>query len=226
MCLALYQYILLCLSIALQPFLLLQYWLPRAKLCSFSAKSDRCDSTTRCSDGPRRCNRGSMKFNTFAEGIFLRLPRSYRVAEKSSQIGSREPNCAVFQQNPIVAQARLDAPMDPDAVIAQAWTSTHLLGVCFSVCRDRTALRRNLIRSLASRDPIAENHEKPMVFIEFLDDATRSSQTEKISHSKCIDGSAVNFVAPEHAWATNGELARFVIETPNRPYYLSFFYIT
>ena len=61
-----------------------------------------------------------MKFNTFAEGIFLRLPRSYRVAEKSSQIGSREPNCAVFQQNPTVAQAELDAPMDPDAVVAQA----------------------------------------------------------------------------------------------------------
>ena len=35
-------------------------------------------------------------------------------------IGSREPNCAVFQQNPIVAQAELDAPIDPDAVIAQA----------------------------------------------------------------------------------------------------------
>ena len=100
--------------------LLLRYWLPRAKLCSFSAKFDRCDSTTRCSDGPRRCNRGSMKFNTFAEGTFLRLPRSYRVAEKSSQIGSREPNCAVFQQNPTVAQAVLDAPMDSDAVIAQA----------------------------------------------------------------------------------------------------------
>ena len=100
--------------------LLLRYWLPRAKLCSFSAKSDRCDSTTRCSDGPRRCNRGSMKFNTFAEGIFLRLPRSYRVAEKSSQIGSREPNCAVFQQNPTVVTADLEAPMESDAVVAQA----------------------------------------------------------------------------------------------------------
>ena len=55
-------------------------------LCNFSAKHDRCDSTTRCSDGLRRCNRGSMKFNTFAETIFLRLPRSYRVAEKSDPI--------------------------------------------------------------------------------------------------------------------------------------------
>ena len=61
-----------------------------------------------------------MKFNTFAEGIFLRLPRSCRVMEKSDPIGSREPNFAVFQQNPTVAQAVLDAPMDPDAVIAQA----------------------------------------------------------------------------------------------------------
>ena len=61
-----------------------------------------------------------MKFNTFAETVFLRLPRSYRVAEKSDPIGSREPNYAVFQQNPIVAQAELDAPMHPDAVNSQA----------------------------------------------------------------------------------------------------------
>ena len=61
-----------------------------------------------------------MNFNAFAETIFLRLPRSYRVAEESSQIGSLEPNCAVFQQNPTVVTAELDAPMDPDAVIAQA----------------------------------------------------------------------------------------------------------
>ena len=93
---------------------------PESQIMMFFSKSDRCDSTTRCSDGPRRCNRGSMKFNTFAEGIFLRLPRSYRVAEKSSQIGSREPNCAVFQQNPTVAQAVLDAPMDPSAINSQA----------------------------------------------------------------------------------------------------------
>ena len=35
-------------------------------------------------------------------------------------IGSREPNYAVFQQNPTVVTAQLDAPMDPDAVIAAA----------------------------------------------------------------------------------------------------------
>ena len=61
-----------------------------------------------------------MTFNTFAEGVFLRLPRSCRVAEKSDPIGSREPNYDVFQQNPIVAQAQLNAPMDSDAVIAAA----------------------------------------------------------------------------------------------------------
>jgi hypothetical protein len=144
--------------------------------------------------------------------------------EKSDLIGSREPNFAVFQQNPTVVTTDLDAPMESDAVIAQAWTSMYLLRVYFSVCRDLVGLWRNPIRSLASRDPIAENHEKSMVFIEFLDDATRSSQTEKISHSKCIDGSALNFVAPEHAWATNGELASFWLETPNRPYYLFFFF--
>ena len=93
---------------------------PESQIMMFFSKSDRCDSTTRCSDGPRRCNRGSMNFNTFAETISLRLPRSYRVAEKSDPISSREPNYAVFQQNPIVVTAQLDAPMDPDAVIAAA----------------------------------------------------------------------------------------------------------
>ena len=130
----------------------------------------------------------------------------------------------VFQQNPTVAQAQLNAPMDPDAINSQAWTSIHLEKLYFSVCRDRTALRRNPIRSLASRDPIAENHEKSMVFIEFLDDATRSSQTKNIRHSKCIDGSALNFVAPEHAWATNGDGASFWPGTQKRPYYLFFFF--
>ena len=57
-----------------------------------------------------------MTFNTFAEGVLFCLPRSYRVAEKSDPIGSREPNYAVFQQKPTVAQAQLDAPMDPDAI--------------------------------------------------------------------------------------------------------------
>jgi len=101
-------------------FLLLRYWLPRAKLCCFSAKSDRCDSRTRRSDGPRRYELASMKFNTLRERSCLRLPRSCRVAEKSDPICSREPNYAVFQQNPIVAQAQLDASMDPDAINSQA----------------------------------------------------------------------------------------------------------
>ena len=35
-------------------------------------------------------------------------------------IGSREPNCDVFQQNPIVVTAELDTPMDPDAINSQA----------------------------------------------------------------------------------------------------------
>ena len=105
----------------------------------------------------------------------------------------------VFQQNPSVQQAQLDAALDSDAINAAAQSSIHLLGGFFSVCRDLVALRRNPIRSIASRDPIAENHEKSMVFIEFLDDATRSSQTEKITPSKCIEASAANFIAPEHA---------------------------
>ena len=100
--------------------LLLRSWLPRAKKHSFSAKSDRCTGTARRSAGPRRYKLASMKFNTLCERAFLRLPRSCRVAEKSDQIGSREPNYAVFQQNPIVVHAQLDAPMDSDAVIAAA----------------------------------------------------------------------------------------------------------
>ena len=91
-------------------------WLPRAKLCCFSAKPDRCDSRARRSDGPRRCNRASMNFNTFARCVFLRLPRSYRVAEKSDPIGYQEPNCDVFQQITTVVQAQLDAPMVPSAI--------------------------------------------------------------------------------------------------------------
>ena len=61
-----------------------------------------------------------MNFNTFAEGVFLLLPRSYCVAEKSDPIGSREPNCDVFQQITTVAHAQLDAPIDPSAANAQA----------------------------------------------------------------------------------------------------------
>ena len=95
-------------------------------MCCFSAKSDRCTGRARRSDGPRCCNRASIKFNVFARCIFLRLPRSYRVAEKSSQIVSREPNCAVFQQITTVVQAPLDAPMDSDAVIAAACNSVHV----------------------------------------------------------------------------------------------------
>ena len=101
-------------------FLLLRYWLSRAKLCCFSAKSDRRDSRTRCSDGPGRYKLASVKFNTFVRCRILRLPRSCRFEEKSDPIGSREPNYAIFQQNPIVAQAALDAPMDSDAINSQA----------------------------------------------------------------------------------------------------------
>ena len=77
----------LCLPfLGLYTVLLLRSWLPRAKKHSFSAKSDSPTSTTRRSDGLRRCNRGSTKFNTFVERLFLRLPRSCRVAEKSDPI--------------------------------------------------------------------------------------------------------------------------------------------
>ena len=60
---------------------------------------------------------------------------------------SREPKNTVFQQNPTVQQAQLDAPMDSDAAIAAAQSSIHLLRVFFSVCRDLVVLRRNPIQS-------------------------------------------------------------------------------
>ena len=47
---------------------------------------------------------------------------------------SREPKNTVFQQNPIVVQAELDAPLDSDALNAAAQSSIHLLGGFFSVC--------------------------------------------------------------------------------------------
>ena len=65
---------------------MIDFWLPRAKLCCFSANYDSRAGTTRRYDGPRRSNRGIMKFNTFARWVFLRLPRSCRVAEKSDPI--------------------------------------------------------------------------------------------------------------------------------------------
>ena len=126
--------------------------LPRAKLCCFSAKSDRITSISWRSDGLRRSNRSIMKFHTFARRAFVRLPRSCRVAEKSDPICSREPNCAVFQQITTVQQAQLDAPMDSDAINSHAWSSIHLLKAIFSVCRDRIALRRNPI-PIGSREP-------------------------------------------------------------------------
>ena len=61
-----------------------------------------------------------------------------------------------------------------------------------------------------------------MIFIKFLDDATRSSQTEKITRSKYIEGSAAKFIAPEHAWATNGEGAKFSLRMQKQPYYFFF----
>ena len=60
--------------------------LPRAKLCCFSAKSDRITSISRRSDGLRRYKLARINFNTLRDGIFLRLPRSCRVAEKSDPI--------------------------------------------------------------------------------------------------------------------------------------------
>ena len=81
-------------------FLLLRYWLPRAKLCCFSAKSDRCTGSTRRSDGPRRYKLASMTFNTLRETTFLRMPRSYRVAEKSDPIDRFSgPNLQKFTKN-------------------------------------------------------------------------------------------------------------------------------
>ena len=78
---------------------------------------------------------------------------------------SREPKNTVFQQNPTVQQAQLDAPMDSDAVFAAAQSSIHLSKEVFSVCRDLAALRRNPIRSTASRDPISKKSREKSMFL-------------------------------------------------------------
>ena len=123
MCLVSCQYILPCFPIALQPFTAPQLSIlgSREPNCAvFSAKSDRITSISQRPDGLRRYKRGIMKFNTLREGSFLRLPKSYRVAEKSDPIGSREPNRAVFQQITTVVHAQLNAPMDPSVINSQA----------------------------------------------------------------------------------------------------------
>ena len=86
----------------------------------FFSKTDRCTGTAQRSDGPKRYKLASMNFTPFRETLIFCLPRSYRAAEKSDPVGSREPNYAVFQQITTVVQAQVDAPMDPSAVIAQA----------------------------------------------------------------------------------------------------------
>ena len=68
--------------------LLLRHWPSRAKLCCFSANHDSRARTARRSDGPRRYKLASRKFNTFARWVFLRLPRSCRVADKSDSISA------------------------------------------------------------------------------------------------------------------------------------------
>ena len=61
---------------------------------------------------------------------------------------SREPKNTVFQQNPSVQQAQLDAALDSDAINAAAQSSIHLLGGFFSVWLDRVASLRNLIKTI------------------------------------------------------------------------------
>ena len=61
-------------------FLLLWYWLPRAKLRCFSAKSDRCTGRTRRSDAPRCCKLASIKLSLIHISEPTRLRRiSYAV---------------------------------------------------------------------------------------------------------------------------------------------------
>ena len=89
-----------------------------------------------------------MNLNAFGETIFLRLPRSYRVAEKSDPISYREPNCAVFQQITTVVQAQLAAPMDLSA--------TNLASMNFNTLGETIFLRLPRSYRVAEKsDPIA-----------------------------------------------------------------------
>ena len=55
--------------------------------------------------------------------------------------------------------------MDSDAAIAAAQSSIHCAKAFFSVCRDLVALRRNPIRTIASRDPICRKSQKINAFL-------------------------------------------------------------
>ena len=87
---SLYQCILRCFPVAPLPFPAPSSSILVSREPNYAvfhaAKSDRCTCTARRSDGLRRYKLASMKFNTFARWVFLRLPRSHRVAEKSDPI--------------------------------------------------------------------------------------------------------------------------------------------
>ena len=73
---------------------MLNFCLLRAKWCSFLEKSDRCTSRTRCYDGPRRCERGSM-FKMHSLGGVFSVCRDRAVLR-------RNPIRSVASQDPIV----------------------------------------------------------------------------------------------------------------------------
>ena len=98
----------------------------------------------------------------------------------NQRVPSGEPKTQFFSKiNPTVQQAQLDAPMDSDTLVEAAQGSIHLLKLFspFAEILSRCGEIRSDRLLLGTRS--AENHEKLMVFIEFLDDAARSSQTEK-----------------------------------------------
>ena len=73
---------------------------------------------------------------------------------KKKVVGPIRRSGRKFAPSPFVAQAC------SGAIKLAADPSLHLLGGFFSVCRDLVALRRNPIRSIASRDPICRKSRK------------------------------------------------------------------
>ena len=162
-------------------------WLPRAKLCCFSANSDRCDSRSRRSDGPKRCIRASMNFNTFARCIFLRLARSCRVVEKFDKnhrffmiFCDRAPRSE--RSDRISPQRGTISANGEIQILHMHWTSclrVYSAWVYRSVelcCHNDRILLKNSTIWLSGADRIG-----------FLRNAVLSRKTEKNPFAQCIE---------------------------------------
>ena len=131
--------------------------------------------TTEIQQNPQAVRRGgsgvsgSLDFQWFGPIFSLQHPQASPSKQNPTLAGPMQLQVApaklrIFSvippKNPTLVHSQLHAPLDSDAINAAAQSSIHLLGGFFSVCRNLVALRRNLIRSIASRDPICKKSRK------------------------------------------------------------------